>query len=205
MLDGSRGPVPDAAMNRKVKRICVYCGSGSGLNPAYAQAARDLGDALARADIGLVYGGGGLGLMGEVARSVLSAGGHVTGIIPDFLFGTEHAFEDVQELVVTGSMAERKNLMYEKADAFIALPGGVGTLEEFMEQLTLSQIGVHNKPIVLVNMEGYWDILVQLFTHMRESKFIHDGYELKFETVGNVTDAVSLILQQTKSDRAITC
>src|SRR5712691_9236797 len=114
-----------------IQNICVYCGSGSGLNPAYAAAARDFGRILAESRIGLVYGGGSLGLMGEIARSVLHHGGYVTGIIPGFLSEREHMLVEAQELVVVEDMHQRKQLMFAKSDAFVALPGGLGTLEEF--------------------------------------------------------------------------
>ena len=132
-----------------LQNICVYCGSGPGRNPAYAEAARELGQRLAAARIGLVYGGGSLGLMGEVARSVLDHGGHVTGIIPGFLSEREHMLVEAQELIVVDDMHQRKQLMFVRSDAFVALPGGLGTLEEFVEQLTWSQLGRHRRPIVL--------------------------------------------------------
>src|SRR5262245_15209329 len=116
-----------------VRNVCVYCGSGKGNNPAYADAARTLGRSLAEYGIGLVYGGGGMGLMGEVARATLDAGGRVTGIIPEFLVEREHMLRDADELIVTANMHERKQLMFERSDAFVALPGGIGTLEELVE------------------------------------------------------------------------
>ena len=195
MLDGSQGPVPDAAMNRKVKRICVYCGSGSGLNPAYAQAARDLGADLAKSGIGLVYGGGSLGLMGEVARSVLGAGGHVTGIIPEFLSAKERMLREVDELLVTGSMHERKQMMFEKSDAFVALPGGVGTLEELVEQLTWSQLGQHSKPLVLVNIDDFWRPLLSLFERMSEEAFIRPGLQINLSVAETAQAVVPTILE----------
>ena len=140
----------------KITRICVFCGSGPGRNPAYVAAARTLGRAMAEAGVGLVYGGGSLGLMGETAKAVLSGGGRVTGIIPTFLTDRERMLKDAQELIVTKDMHERKMLMFEKSDAFVALPGGIGTLEELVEQLTWSQLGQHRKPIVLVDIEGFW-------------------------------------------------
>src|SRR5688500_19403511 len=129
--------------------LCVYCGSGPGLDPAFAEAARTLGRSLAEADIGLVYGGGSLGLMGELAKATLAAGGRVTGIIPDFLVQRERMLTDVNELVVTANMHERKMAMFERSDGFVALPGGMGTLEELVEISTWAQLGRHNKPIIL--------------------------------------------------------
>ena len=177
-------------MNRHVKNICVYCGSGPGHNPAYAEAARTLGCAMAQANIGLVYGGGSLGLMGEIARSVLGHNGHVTGIIPEFLSNREKMLKDVQELIVTHSMHERKQIMFEKSDAFVALPGGVGTLEELVEQLTWSQLGQHSKPIVLGDIDGFWEPLLSLFDHMRSEAFVRPGLELRLTRVQSADEIV---------------
>jgi len=170
--------------------ICVYCGSGSGRNPAYVAAARQLGQTLAEADIGLIYGGGSLGLMGEVAKSTLAAGGRVTGIIPDFLVQRERMLTDVNELIVTANMHERKMTMFERSDGFIALPGGMGTLEELVEISTWSQLGRHNKPIILANIDSYWDPLLKLLEHMREQQFIRAGLEVHIEVVSEVEDIV---------------
>lgn len=146
----------------KINSICVYCGSGSGLNEAYEAAARQFGEELAREGIRLVYGGGGHGLMGAVARSTLASGGQVLGIIPEFLKNREHMLREVQELVVTNDMHERKRLMFENSDAFVALPGGIGTLEELVEMLTWGQLGQHSHPVVIANIEGFWDPLLSL-------------------------------------------
>ena len=142
--------------SRRIRNICVYCGSNVGTNPAYAAAARQLGQSMAKERIGLVYGGGGLGLMGELARAVLAHGGRVTGIIPAFLSVKERMLRDVTELVVVDDMHQRKKLMFDKSDAFVALPGGIGTLEELVEQLTWAQLGRHTKPIVLVNIDEFY-------------------------------------------------
>ena len=166
-----------------VRNICVYCGSGKGRNPKYARAAQTLGKAMAQSGIGLVYGGGGLGLMGEVARSVMTHGGRVTGIIPAFLSAKEQMLKDVDELIVTQDMHERKRLMFERSDAFVALPGGIGTLEELIEQMTWSQLGRHGKPIVLANIDGFWEPLLGLLGHMREEAFIRQGLEVRFLVV----------------------
>lgn len=173
-----------------VRSVCVYCGSGVGENPAYAAAARVLGRALAESDVGLVYGGGGLGLMGEIARATLLAGGKVTGIIPEFLIAREHMLREVTDLVITADMHERKKLMFERSDAFVALPGGVGTLEELVEQLTWSQLGQHAKPIVIANINGFWNPFLNLLTHMREEAFIRSGLEVRF---GVVTEASQIL------------
>ncbi|MCB1520503.1 MAG: TIGR00730 family Rossman fold protein [Hyphomicrobiaceae bacterium] len=177
-----------------VRNICVYCGSGAGLNPAYAEAARTLGAALAAAGIGLVYGGGGLGLMGEVARATLAAGGRVTGIIPRFLTEKEHMMCDVTELIVTSDMHERKRLMFERSDAFVALPGGIGTLEELVEQLTWSQLGQHDKPIVVASIGGFWKPFLDLLGHMRDDEFIRNGINVRFNVVDAASDIVPAVL-----------
>jgi uncharacterized protein (TIGR00730 family) len=172
-----------------IQNICVYCGSGPGLNPAFVEAARAFGRILAAEGIGLVYGGGGLGLMGETARSVLNHGGRVTGVIPDFLSQREHMLLEAQELIVVDNMHERKHLMFVKSDAFVALSGGLGTLEEFVEQLTWSQLEQHQKPIVLANIDGFWDPLLTLFARMRNEGFIRPGLELHLQVVDRV-DAI---------------
>lgn len=182
-------------MNRHVNNICVYCGSGPGHNPAYAEAARTLGKTMAEANIGLVYGGGSLGLMGEVARSVLENDGHVTGIIPEFLSKREKMLREAQELIVTGTMHERKQIMFEKSDAFVALPGGIGTLEELVEQLTWSQLGQHRKPVVLGDIDGFWDPLLSLVSHMRDEAFIRDGLEVVLTTVADAEEIVPMVLE----------
>jgi hypothetical protein len=156
----------------KIKTVCVYCGSGPGTNPHFVEAAIALGKALAENGIRLVYGGGSIGLMGAVATSVLDHGGVVTGIIPDFLTARENALTRVQELIVTPDMHERKRLMFERSDAFVALPGGIGTLEELVEQLTWQQLGRHTKPILLANIDGFWEPLLALLAHMRATEFI---------------------------------
>jgi uncharacterized protein (TIGR00730 family) len=176
-----------------LQNVCVYCGSGTGRNPAYVEAARKLGRMLAAARIGLVYGGGSLGLMGEIARSVLDHGGHVTGIIPGFLSERERMLVEAQELIVVDDMHQRKQLMFAKSDAFVALPGGLGTLEEFVEQLTWSQLGRHARPIVLANIEGFWNPLLAQFESMQSEGFIREGLELNLLVVDRVEDIISAI------------
>jgi uncharacterized protein (TIGR00730 family) len=156
----------------KIRTVCVYCGSGPGTNPRFVEAAVGLGKALAENGIRLVYGGGSIGLMGAVATSVLDHGGNVTGIIPDFLTARENALTRVQEMIVTPDMHERKRLMFERSDAFVALPGGIGTLEELVEQLTWQQLGRHSKPVLLANIESFWEPLLALIAHMRATQFI---------------------------------
>ncbi len=178
-----------------LRNICVYCGSGSGHNPAFAQGARDFGRLLAAADIGLVYGGGSLGLMGETARSVIRHGGRVTGIIPAFLSAREHMLLEAHELIVVDNMHQRKHLMFMKSDAFVALPGGLGTLEEFVEQLTWSQLQQHQKPIALFNIDGFWNPLLTLFEVMQGEDFIRRGLELHLEVVDRVDGIIPAIIR----------
>lgn len=178
-----------------LKSICVYCGSGDGEDPAYARTAGSLGTAIAEAGIRLVYGGGSVGLMGRVARAALDAGGEVTGIIPRFLEKREEMFTDVSELIVTADMHERKMMMFDRAEAFVALPGGVGTLEELVEQMTWIQLGQHEKPVLLANIERFWQPLIDLLDHMRQEQFIRTGMDVSFL----VTDQVSQIVPMLQS------
>jgi uncharacterized protein (TIGR00730 family) len=154
-----------------VTRLCVYCGSAAGLDRRYQDAARELGDALARAGIELIFGGGRVGLMGIVADAVLAGGGRVVGIIPDRLRAVELAHQGATELVIAASMHDRKRLMAERADAFAVLPGGIGTLDETFEILTWRQLGLHDKPIFLVDVAGYWRPLRALFDHLAANGF----------------------------------
>lgn len=181
------------------RKLCVYCGSGTGRNPAYMGAARVLGKAMAEAEIGLVYGGGSLGLMGEVARSVMEHGGHVTGIIPEFLANRERMLTEVNELIVTTDMHQRKMTMFARASGFVALPGGLGTLEELSEISTWAQLGQHRKPIILCNTEGYWDPLVTLLDHMRAEKFIRAELEFNLDVVKTAGEVVSAFEYRLKS------
>jgi len=176
-----------------IKAVCVYCGSGPGTNPKFVESARRLGRILAENHIRLVYGGGSIGLMGALAESVIDHGGQVTGIIPDFLKAREMMFRRAQEMIVTRDMHERKRLMFERADAFVALPGGVGTLEELVEQLTWAQLGRHKKPILMVNIDRFWDPLCALFDHMRAMQFIRDGLNVAPSVVNGVEDVLPAI------------
>ncbi len=192
--DTTAGQGPgQGAPKARLGRICVYCGSGSGRNPVYGEAAVALGRDLARRQIGLVYGGGGLGLMGQVARATMANGGHVTGIIPNFLLEQERPLTGTQELRVVANMHERKMAMFERSDAFVALPGGIGTLEELVEQLTWSQLGQHSKPVILANIAGFWDPFLSLLAHMREQAFIRDGLGVKFAVVDGAEKIVPTI------------
>src|SRR5271163_2817606 len=151
----------------KINAICVYCGSSPGTDPAFLEAARDFGKILAHAGIRLVWGGGSVGLMGAIAASVIEHGGAATGIIPEFLTAKEKPRRLAQEQIVTRDMHERKRTMFDRADAFVALPGGLGTLEELIEQMTWAQLGRHKKPILIANINGFWDPLLVLIDHMR--------------------------------------
>jgi uncharacterized protein (TIGR00730 family) len=189
----------------KIKTVCVYCGSGPGTNPRFVEAAIALGKALAEGGIRLVYGGGSIGLMGAVATSVLDHGGMVTGIIPGFLTARENALKRVQELIVTPDMHERKRLMFEHSDAFVALPGGIGTLEELVEQLTWQQLGRHSKPVLLANIEGFWEPLLALLAHMRATQFIRASLAvdiLKAERVDDILPRLQAAAARAKEGTA---
>jgi len=160
----------------ELRSVCVYCGSNNGAAPAYAAAAETLGRDMAETGIRLVYGGGSVGLMGIVARTVLANGGQVTGIIPRFLKDREVMLGEVSELIVTADMHERKRIMFERADAFVALPGGIGTLEEVVEMMTWAQLDQHEKPILIVNVNGFWDPLVGQFRRMAGEGFLHKDF-----------------------------
>ncbi|MBR1149535.1 TIGR00730 family Rossman fold protein [Bradyrhizobium sp. JYMT SZCCT0428] len=172
----------------QIKTVCVYCGSGSGSNPRFVEAAIALGKVFAENSIRLVYGGGSVGLMGAVAKSVLDHGGTVTGIIPDFLANRERMNPNLTELVVTPDMHERKRLMFERSDAFVALPGGVGTLEELVEQMTWQQLGRHTKPVLLANIDDFWEPLIALLTHMRANQFIRPALDVEVLKAERVED-----------------
>src|SRR3977135_2267537 len=178
-----------------IKSICVYCASGPGNNPAFMQAAARFGRILAENGIRLVYGGGAGGLMGALAESVLDHGGLVTGVIPDFLVNREHMLVRVQERIVTPDMHERKRVMFERADAFVALPGGVGTLEELVEQLTWAQLGRHRKPILIANIDHFWDPLCVLLGHMEKLQFIRNGLTFNLLKVERVEDILPKLIE----------
>lgn len=155
-----------------MRKICVFCGSSPGGSPVYVEAANNLGKHLVDSGMELVYGGGNVGLMGEIARAVLAAGGRVTGVIPKKLVEMEVALTEVHELIVVNSMHERKALMAQLSDAFIAMPGGLGTFEETFEVLTWTQLGMHTKPAGFLNVNGYYDHLAQFLDHAVEERFI---------------------------------
>jgi uncharacterized protein (TIGR00730 family) len=156
-----------------MKRICVFCGSNSGVRPPYAAAARATAAALVARRIGLVYGGGNVGLMGVIADAVLEKGGEVIGVIPEALVHRELAHRAVSEMIIVNSMHERKAKMAALSDGFIAMPGGYGTFEEFCEIITWAQLGLHRKPCAILNVEGYYDPLLALFNHAVAEGFVH--------------------------------
>lgn len=188
-----------------LRSVCVYCGSGSGSNPAFGEAAVTLGRAMAAADIRLIYGGGSVGLMGTVARAVLGSGGKVTGIIPRFLQGRERKMEDLTETILTEDMHQRKMLMFEHADAFVALPGGVGTLEEVVEQITWAQLGRHRKPVLIGNIDGFWESLVTLLEAMRAQGFIRREMDVSYLVARTAEEIVPMLMRavETMPPRAL--
>ncbi|ODT08352.1 MAG: Rossman fold protein, TIGR00730 family [Mesorhizobium sp. SCN 65-20] len=162
-----------------IRSICVYCGSSPGRDDVYIKAGHLLGRSIAKAGLRLIYGGGTKGVMGAVADGALRAGGKVTGIIPRFLMNkeaTESALTRLDELQITDNMHQRKHAMFEKSDAFVALPGGIGTVEEIVEIMTWAQLGHHRKPIVYANVNGFWDPMLSLIDHMRAEGFVHTSH-----------------------------
>ena len=176
-----------------IRNVCVYCGSSAGDDARFGDAAEELGRALAAEGVGLVYGGGGEGLMGRLARSTLAAGGSVTGVIPRFLIRKEHALTVAQEMVVVDTMHERKQAMFDRADAFVALPGGIGTLEELVEQLTWAQLNRHIKPILIADIGGFWRPLLALLAHMRIEGFIREGFEARYLVAERIADVLPML------------
>ena len=178
------------------RSICVYCGSSPGRDQTYMAAGRALGSAMAQAGIRLVYGGGSKGIMGAVSLAALEAGGKVTGIIPRFLVSkeaTEAALHTLDETVVTEDMHTRKHTMFEKSDAFVALPGGIGTVEEIVEIMTWAQLGRHRKPIVFANIAGFWAPMLALIDHMSAEGFIHTANKVRPLVVDRAEDIVPAI------------
>jgi uncharacterized protein (TIGR00730 family) len=179
----------------KINAVCVYCGSSAGTEPAFGEAAGQFGKILAEGGVRLIYGGGSVGLMGILADAVVAHGGKATGIIPDFLTQRERPRRLGQELIVTRDMHERKRTMFDRADAFVALPGGIGTLEELVEQLTWAQLGRHRKPILVANINGYWDPLLTLVAHMRERAFVPESLAVNFLVCERVVDILPILRQ----------
>ncbi|HET7804700.1 MAG TPA: TIGR00730 family Rossman fold protein [Pseudolabrys sp.] len=179
----------------KIRAICVYCGSGPGTDPAFVEAAQAFGTVLAKNDIRLIFGGGSVGMMGAIAKSVLGHGGAVTGVIPEFLVAREHAMRGADNLIITRDMHERKRKMFELADAFVAMPGGIGTLEEVVEQITWVQLGRHRKPILLANVKNFWNPLCALIDHMKNLEFIRGDLNFELLVADNVADILPMLQQ----------
>lgn len=175
------------------QNICVYCGSSTGKNPAFVTAGTQLGEAIVEAGMGLVYGGATIGIMGAVARAVTLGNAPVIGVIPEFLFKEEIPYTDASELIVTQSMHERKQIMYDRSCAFVALPGGVGTLEELVEMMTWAQLGQHQHPVIIANIDGFWDTLLALFDHMLASGFVRPSLQQLYHVVSDPKDIVPLV------------
>jgi uncharacterized protein (TIGR00730 family) len=173
--------------------ICVYCGSGDGRDPRYRAAAETLGRLIAEGGHSLVYGGGNVGLMGAVSRAVKTYGGRVSGIIPHFLMSKEKLSGDLDEVLLVDDMHQRKMTMFERADAFVALPGGIGTLEELVEQMTWAQLGRHGKPIVIADIGGFWRPFMDILAHMRMEGFIREGIEVQTLTAEKTEDILPMI------------
>jgi uncharacterized protein (TIGR00730 family) len=182
-----------------LQALCVYCGSRVGDDPMFVEATRNLGHALARERIRLIYGGGGIGLMGELARAVLERGGEAVGIIPSLLEGRELAQTGLSRTEIVPSMHARKLRMFELSDAFAVLPGGAGTLDETLEMLTWAQLGLHEKPMVLVNLASYWQPLLQLLEHIVARDFAGERTRSLYSTVANVADVIPSIRAQLAS------
>ncbi len=185
-----------------ITSLCVYCGSSPGRNPVYGESARRLGAEIAANSLRLTYGGGTRGIMGAVAEGVLDNGGNVLGIIPQFLLGKEAAERTANphiELIVTQDMHERKHLLFENADAFIALPGGIGTVEEIVEIMTWAQLGRHRKPMVFANILGFWDPMLAMLAHMQAEGFIHTGHLVRPLVIADIAEIIPAILASAKA------
>lgn len=174
-------------------RVCVFCGSKTGQNPAFIQHAKTLGAELASNGIELVYGGGSVGLMNEVANATLSGGGQVHGVITEHLYDMEVGHEQLTALHITDSMHDRKAMMAELSDAFIALPGGFGTFEELMEAITWLQIGLHEKSVILFNIDGYYNKLIEFIDHAVESGFITNGNRGKLKVANSSEECLNFL------------
>ncbi|MBN9256557.1 MULTISPECIES: TIGR00730 family Rossman fold protein [unclassified Mesorhizobium] len=180
-----------------IRSVCVYCGSSPGHDEIYVKAGHLLGRSIAKSGLRLIYGGGTKGIMGAVSEGALRAGGKVTGIIPRFLINkeaTETALNRLDELLITENMHERKHRMFEKSDAFVALPGGIGTVEEIVEIMTWAQLGHHRKPIVFGNVDGFWNPMLALLDHMSSAGFIHTAHKVKPLVVDDPEAIVAAIM-----------
>lgn len=177
----------------ELRRVCVFCGSNEGSEPGYAEAADELGRRLAEAGVGLVYGGGSVGLMGRIADACMAAGGEVIGVIPVGLFRKEVGHRGLTELVEVASMHERKQLMYDLADGFVALPGGLGTLEELAEVLTWNQLGILAKPVAILDVGGFWDGLVDWLTGAVEAGFVRSQHAASLRVVHQPREVLDVL------------
>ncbi len=186
-----------------IKSLAVFCGSRRGARPAYTEAALALGDLMAERGITLVYGGGRIGLMGVMADRVLDKGGRVIGVIPGFLEDLEVGHQRVSELIRVGSMHERKTVMFEKSDGFVVLPGGLGTMDEGIEIITWKQLRLHQKPIVILNTDGYWQPLVEIWERVITEGFAHDKMRDLFRVVPTVEGILPAMAEQGPPDPAV--
>lgn len=187
----------------KIKSACVYCGSSSTSNPVFDAPTIELGTALAKAGITLVYGGGSPGLMGKVANSCMDAGGAVIGIIPDHILKLEVRHNQLTELHIVDNMHTRKMMMADKADSFVIMPGGLGTLDEAFEIMTWKYLGVHNKPVIIANIDGYWDPLIALIQHMHQHKFVREEHMNTYVEAKSVAEVMDILTSTEKSDAPI--
>jgi uncharacterized protein (TIGR00730 family) len=181
----------------KIRAICVYCGSSAGNDPSYVEAGERLGSALAHAGVKLIYGGGTTGVMGAVADGALSAGGEIGAIIPRFLINretTKAAMTKFNDVTITETMHERKHMMFARSDAFVALPGGIGTVEEIVEIMTWGQLGQHRKPMVFANINGFWDPMLGMLEHLRRAGFIHSSHLMQPIVVDRVEAIIPSIV-----------
>ena len=188
-----RNPVGNMEKSDRKPAICVFCGSSFGTNPAFRDAARAIGSGIARMGYSLVFGGGGLGLMGETAKAALAGGSEVQGIMPEFLQALEPAISPQEKLTVTPHLQERKLIMLQRSDAFLVLPGGLGTFDELFEVLTEAQLGVHAKPIVVVNIDGYFDALDAMLHAIIEKGFAKDRILKLYFLASGADDALKML------------
>lgn len=189
-------PMSEASPSTNIRSVCVYCGSSTGNNPVYKEAGRALGHAIAENGLRLVYGGGTRGIMGAVSSGVLEAGGQVLGIIPEFLISKEASHESVSELselIITKDMHERKHLMFKHSDAFITLPGGIGTVEEIVEMMTWGQLGHHKKPMVFANINNFWAPMLTMLEHMKREGFIHTEKQVRPLVIDTIEEIIPAI------------
>ena len=180
-----------------MKSLCVYCGSSAGRSPDYIASAKLLGQSMAEHDIRLVYGGGTTGMMGAVAQGLRENGGHILGIIPEFLLPKEapnHKDDDKTKIIVTETMHSRKHIMFEESDGFIALPGGIGTIEEIIEVMTWGQLGRHNKPMVFANLQGFWDPMIAMLKQTNQEGFLHGADKINALVIDDAAEIVPKLL-----------